>query len=74
MSLEEATVAHFIVVIYGRNSISQLYLRFVQLITIYTVKFGMFLVVVVLARCLLKITFLTLNRCFEKKLFHLLLD
>ena len=29
LSLEEATVARFIVVIYGRNSISQLYLRFV---------------------------------------------
>ena len=29
LSLEEATVARFIVIIYGRNSISQLYLRFV---------------------------------------------
>ena len=34
----------------------------------------MFLVVVVLARCLLKIVFSTLNRYFEEKKFHLLLD
>ena len=63
---EEATVARFIVVICGRNSISQLYLRFV-----YTVKFFMFLVVVASAsEMYVKINMPNLNRYFEKKLFH----
>ena len=38
------------------------------------VKFCMFLVIVVSARCLLKILFLTLNGYFEKKLILLLLN
>ena len=67
---EEATVARFIVVICGRNSISQLYLRFV-----YTVKFFMFLVVVASAsEMYVKINMPNFESLLRKETFSLVLD